>query len=131
MLWTVLIGAVSGAIGAAVASLVIRDRIRHRTAYVALMVAIFSVLTAVGRMYVLPELRVWEARREAAKYTSENPVLSAIAVRHPEVRARFNDLSADRARRNASESEARDAGLAFGQSTISEYFKEFTATASD
>jgi hypothetical protein len=131
MLWAVLIGGVSGAIGAAVASLVIRDRTRHRTAYLALMFSIFAVLTAVGRTYVLPELRVWEARREAAKYTSENPVFSAIAARHPEFRTGFAELNADLARRNASESEARAAGLAFGQRTISTYFKEFTPTASD
>lgn len=131
MLWSVLIGAVSGAIGAAVASLVFRDRTRHRTAYFALMFSIFAVLTAVGRTYVVPELRVWEARRESAKYTSENPVFSAIAARHPEIRARFAELNADLARRNASESEAHDAGLAFGQSMVSTYFKEFTATASD
>ena len=131
MLWAVLIGSVSGAIGAAVASLVIRDRVRHRTAYFALMAAIFFVLTAVGRVYVLPELRAWEGARAAAKYSSENPVLSAIAARHPEVRARFSALTADLARRNASESESRDAGLAFGQSIVSDYFKEFTGTASD
>ena len=131
MLWVVLIGGVSGAIGAVVASLVIRDRTRHRTAYLALMFAIFSVLTAIGRMYVLPELRVWDARREAAKYTNENPVFSAIAARHPELRARFAELNADLARRNASEAEAHDASLAFGQNTITAYFKEFTSTASD
>ena len=131
MPWAVLIGAVSGAIGALVATLVVRDRTRHRTAYLALMAAIFFLLTAAGRMYVLPELRVWDARHGADKYMSENPVFSAIGARHPEVRAQFADLLADLARRNVSDAEARAAGVAFGQSTVSQYIKEFMATGSD
>jgi hypothetical protein len=131
MLWAVLLGGVSGAIGAGIASLLIRDRTRHRTAHVIVWAATFAVLTGLGRMYVLPEIRVWEARRAAEQFTNENPVFLAIAARHPEVRTRFSELLADLARRNVSDAEARAAGIAFGQSTIAQYLKEFMATASD
>ncbi len=130
MWWGALIGGACGALAAVIAKLVIRDSQSRRTTYTIVVVVLFTVLNSAGRAYVLPEIRAWEARREASRFFVENRLFSLLVARHPEIRDQFTTLMVDLTRQGASQEEANLEGIAWGRKLVGPYFQQYAPSAS-
>lgn len=130
-MWSsILLAGACGALAALIAGLIVRDPKNKPGRYAIILALLFIVLTSAGRTYILPEIRAWEARREASKFLEQNRIFSLLALRHPEIREQVTTMLVGLARRGASAEEARAEGEAWGRKLVGPYFEQYAPRAS-
>jgi hypothetical protein len=125
-----LLAGICGAVAAVLGKLVVRDTKGHLVQYIVVVAGLFAILGTASRSYLLPEANAWKARWDARKYLQSDPLFSALATEHPEVREKFTSMMVDLARSGAGPAVARARALEFGRSILASYIGQYAPRAS-
>jgi hypothetical protein len=113
------------------ARLLIRHPKEKRGAYILLFLVGFVGFSTLSRLYVLPVIHTWEARRQAVKVIEDSRLFTLLASKHPEVREQFIQMLVGLARQGSTSAEAAMAGYTWGRQFIEPYFQRYVPYASD
>jgi hypothetical protein len=81
---SVVLAGISGALGAAIAYLLVRNPRERRIAYVLALVISFATLNALARVFVLPHIRAWQYERKVEQELQEIPAYRVIQQSDPQ-----------------------------------------------
>lgn len=81
---SVVLAGISGAVGAAIARLLVRNPRERRIVYVLVLVVSFAIVNALARAFVLPPIRAWQYERKAEQELQEIPAYRVIQQSDPQ-----------------------------------------------
>lgn len=92
---SVILAAISGALGAVIAYLLVRNPRERRIAYALVLVFSFAILNILGRMFVLPHIRLWQYEQEVEQQLQAIPAYRVIHRSDPEAYERIQVIVRD------------------------------------
>ncbi|HKQ97081.1 MAG TPA: hypothetical protein VJV75_04325 [Candidatus Polarisedimenticolia bacterium] len=131
MFWSTAVAALSGALAALIAHVLVRNRKEKRNLYVIVLVVGFIVLNGAGRAIVMPHIRVWEARSSAKQVLRDNRAFALLTAEHPEVGTKFEEMLVAAVRRGDSPDQVRVLAVRLGREIVGPYFGQYAPRASD
>ena len=92
---SVVLAGVSGALGAVIAYLLVRNPRERRIAYALIFLVSFAILNALARVFVLPYIRVWQYERQVEQQLQDIPAYRAIQKNDLQTYERIRAIARD------------------------------------
>ncbi len=92
---SIVLAGISGALGAAIAYLLVRNPRERRIAYVSVLVVSFAIFNTLARVFVLPHIRVWQYERQVEQQLQDIPAYRAIQKSDPQTYERIRAIARD------------------------------------
>lgn len=91
----IILAAISGALGAAVAHLLVRSPRQRRVAYAVVLVSSFAIFNALARLFVLPHIRLWQHEQQVEQELQAIPAYRVIQKSDPQAYERIQAIVHD------------------------------------
>jgi hypothetical protein len=123
-----LFGGLMGVLGA-----LITYRLRETKPQLAQLLVVAFVVASLplGRLFVLPEFRVWRGMSEANEAFDQNRLFVLLERDHPEIRGSFKQMLEAGLRSGMSREDAHKRGYAWGEETAGKLIPEYLPRTSD